>query len=154
MIGAFRRLLLAAGDGAPVVLFVDDAHLADEATIDVLDHLGSAGGTLLAVLAYRPEAAPEAADPRIGEAGAGGQGRGARPRAARPRRCGRLGGGGSVDARAAEVVDRIIDLAKGNPFLMLELARSAVAGVPALVATARDAIASRFLDLDEGRRRS
>jgi tetratricopeptide (TPR) repeat protein len=50
---------------------------------------------------------------------------------------------------AAEVVDRIVDLAQGNPFLTLELAQSAVAGVPALVATARDAVASRFLDLSE-----
>jgi tetratricopeptide (TPR) repeat protein len=31
-----------------------------------------------------------------------------------------------------------------------ELARSAVAGVPALVPTARDAVASRFVDLDDG----
>ena len=51
--------------------------------------------------------------------------------------------------RTADVVDRIVELAQGNPFLTLELAQSAVAGVPALVPTARDAIASRFLDLDE-----
>ena len=51
--------------------------------------------------------------------------------------------------RPAEVVDRIVDLAQGNPFLTLELAQSAVAGVPALVPTARDAVASRFVDLDE-----
>ena len=57
---------------------------------------------------------------------------------------------GAPAPRAAEVVDRIVELAQGNPFLTLELARSAVAGVPALVATARDAVASRFLDLDEG----
>jgi len=57
---------------------------------------------------------------------------------------------GAPTPRAAEVVDRIMDLAQGNPFLTLELARSAVAGIPALVSTARDAIASRFVDLDEG----
>ena len=34
--GALGRLLRAAGGGAPVLLVIDDAHLADEATIDVL----------------------------------------------------------------------------------------------------------------------
>ncbi len=56
---------------------------------------------------------------------------------------------GATTPRTREVVDRIIDLAQGNPFLTLELARSAVAGVPALLPTARDAIASRFLELDQ-----
>ena len=61
VIGAFRRLLLAAGDGAPIALIVDDAHLADEATIDLLMHLGSLGGSsVLAMLSYRPEPSPQA----------------------------------------------------------------------------------------------
>jgi tetratricopeptide (TPR) repeat protein len=151
VIGAFRRLLLAAGAGAAVALVVDDAHLADEATIDVLHHLGSAGGTpLLAVLAYRPEPAPEgltrgvARLVRSGKAVEMDLGPLDREDAAA------LVAAGAPTPRPAEVVDRIIDLAQGNPFLTLELAQSAVAGVPALVATARDAIASRFLDLDEG----
>ena len=44
-IGALRRLLLEGGaTDAPVVLVVDDAHLADEATIDALGHLGASSG--------------------------------------------------------------------------------------------------------------
>jgi DNA-binding SARP family transcriptional activator/tetratricopeptide (TPR) repeat protein len=151
VIGAFRRLLLAAGDGAAVALVVDDAHLADEATIDVLHHLGSAGGTpVLAVLAYRPEPAPEVLTRSVARLARGGKavemdlGPLDREDAAA------LVVAGAPTPRAPEVVDRIIELAQGNPFLTLELARSAVAGVPALVATARDAVASRFLDLDEG----
>ena len=151
MIGAFRRLLLAAGDGAAVALVVDDAHLADEATIDVLHHLGSAGGTpVLAVLAYRPEPAPEVLTRGVARLARAGKaveidlGPLDREDAAA------LVAAGAPTPRAAEVVDRIVDLAQGNPFLTLELAQSAVAGVPALVATARDAVASRFLDLDEG----
>ncbi|MFL5824943.1 MAG: ATP-binding protein [Thermoleophilaceae bacterium] len=151
VIGAFRRLLLAAGDGAAVALVVDDAHLADEATIDVLHHLGSTGGTpILAVIAYRPEAAPEVLTRGVARVARGGKaveidlGPLDREDAAA------LVAAGAPTPRAAEVVDRIVDLAQGNPFLTLELARSAVAGVPALVATARDAVASRFLDLDEG----
>jgi DNA-binding SARP family transcriptional activator/tetratricopeptide (TPR) repeat protein len=151
VIGAFRRLLLAAGDGAAVALIVDDAHLADEATVDVLHHLGSAGGTpVLAVLAYRPEPAPEVLT--------GGVARLARAGKAVEIDLGPLDrddaaslvAAGASTPRPAEVVDRIVDLAQGNPFLTLELAQSAVAGVPALVPTARDAVASRFVDLDEG----
>jgi DNA-binding SARP family transcriptional activator/tetratricopeptide (TPR) repeat protein len=151
IIGAFRRLLLAAGDGAAVALVVDDAHLADEATIDVLHHLGSAGGTpVLSVLAYRSEPAPEVLTRGVARLARGGKaveidlGPLDREDAAA------LVALGAPAPRAAEVVDRIIDLAQGNPFLTLELAQSAVAGVPALVATSGDAVASRFLDLDEG----
>jgi DNA-binding SARP family transcriptional activator/tetratricopeptide (TPR) repeat protein len=150
MIGAFRRLLLAAAHGAAVALVLDDAHLADEATIDVLHHLGSAGGTpVLAVLAYRPEPAPEALTRGVARLARSGKaveidlGPLDREDAAA------LVAAGAPAPRAAEVVDRIVDLAEGNPFLTLELAQSAVAGVPGLVATARDAVASRFLDLSE-----
>ncbi len=150
VIGAFRRLLLAAGDGAPVAVIVDDAHLADEATIDLLLHLGSLGGSaVLAVLAYRPEPAPAVLVGGVQRLARGGSavefdlGPLEREDAAR------LVAVGATTPRTREVVDRIIDLAQGNPFLTLELARSAVAGVPALLPTARDAIASRFLDLDE-----
>jgi hypothetical protein len=151
VIGAFRRLLLAASDGAAVALIVDDAHLADEATVDVLHHLGSAGGTpVLAVLAYRPERAPEVLTRGVARLSRGGRaveidvGPLDRDDAAS------LVAAGASTPRDAEVVDRIVDLAQGNPFLTVELARSAVASVPALVPTARDAVASRFVDLDEG----
>lgn len=150
VIGAFRRLLLAAGDGAPVALIVDDTHLADEATIDLLLHLGSIGGTpILAVLAYRPEPARESLIRGVARLARGGKaveidlGPLDREDAAA------LVAAGAATPRTADVVDRIVDLAQGNPFLTLEAARSAVAGVPALLATARNAIASRFLDLDE-----
>jgi tetratricopeptide (TPR) repeat protein len=151
VIGAFRRLLLAAGDGASAALVVDDAHLADEATIDVLHHLGSAGGIpILTVLAYRAEPAPAVLNRGVARLARAGRavlidlGPLDREDAAA------LVAAGAPTPRAAEVVDRIVDLAQGNPFLTLELARSPVAGVPALVATARDAVAARFLDLGEG----
>lgn len=150
VIGAFRRLLLAAGGGDAVALVVDDAHLADEATIDVLHHLGSASGTpILAVLAYRPAPAPEALTRGVARLARAGKAveidLGPLDRA----EAAALVAAAAPAPRDAAVLDRIIDLAQGNPFLTLELAQSAVAGVPALVATARDAVASRFVDLDE-----
>jgi DNA-binding SARP family transcriptional activator/tetratricopeptide (TPR) repeat protein len=151
VIGAFRRLLLAAADGAPVALVVDDAHLADEATIDALHHLGSASGSpVLVVLAYRPEAAPDALTRGVARLARGGKVVDIALEPLDREDAAALVLASAPTPRAAEVVDRIVDLAQGNPFLTLELARSPVAGVPALVATARDAVASRFLDLDEG----
>lgn len=151
VIGAFRGLLLAAGDGAAVALIVDDAHLADEATIDVLHHLGSAGGTpVLVVLAYRPEPAPEVLARGVARLARGGKAVEIDLGPLHREDAATLVAAGAPTPRTEKVVDRIIDLAQGNPFLTLELAQSPVAGVPALVATARDAVASRFLDLDEG----
>jgi DNA-binding SARP family transcriptional activator len=150
VIGAIRRLLLAASHGAGVALVVDDAHLADEATIDVLYHLASTGGTpVLPVLAYRPEPAPEALTRGVARLARGGKALEMDLGPLDREDAAALVAAGAPTPRAAEVVDRIIDLAQGNPFLTLELAQSAVAGVPGLVVTARDAIASRFLDLDE-----
>jgi DNA-binding SARP family transcriptional activator/tetratricopeptide (TPR) repeat protein len=151
VIGAFRRLLLAAGGGAAVALVVDDAHLADEATIDVLHQLGSAGGTpVLAVLAYRPQPAPDVLTGGVARLARGGKAVEMDLEPLDREDVAALVAAAAPTPRAAEVVDRIIDLGQGNPFLTLELAHTAVAGVPALVATARDAVASRFLDLDEG----
>ncbi len=151
VIGAFRRLLLAAGGGAPVALVVDDAHLADEATIEALQHLGSAAARppVLAVLAYRPEPAPESLARGVARLARSGRALEIDLEPLDREEVAALVAAAAPTPRADEVVDRIVDLAQGNPFLTLELAESAVAGVPALVTTARDAVVSRFLDLDE-----
>ena len=149
VIGAFRSLLLSAGNGAPVLLVVDDAHLADEATIDLLLHLGSLAGTpLRTVLAYRSEPAPEALRRGVARLARAGKAVEVDLEPLEREDATALVAAGTRTPRTAEVIDRIVELAQGNPFLTLELARSAVAGVPALAPTARDAIAAKFLDLD------
>ena len=56
VIGAMQRLLARIDDTDGVVLFVDDADLADEATIDVLLQLaGASVQSVLVVLAHRAE---------------------------------------------------------------------------------------------------
>jgi DNA-binding SARP family transcriptional activator len=151
VIGAFRRLLLAAADGARVAMIVDDTHLADEATIDLLLHLGSIGGTpILVVLAYRPEPAREPLVRGVARLARGGKAVEIDLAPLDREDTAALVAAAAPTPRTVEVVDRIVDLAQGNPFLALEVARSAVAGVPALLPSARNAIAARFLDLDEG----
>jgi len=151
VIGALRRLLLAAGGGAPVVLVVDDAHLADEATIDVLQHIAPSAGTpLLPALAFRAEPAPDGLVRAVARLVRAGKAVEIDLEPLDHEESAALVAAGTRVPRAREVVDRIVALGEGNPFLTLELARSPTAAVPALVGTASDAIAARFLDLDEG----
>jgi DNA-binding SARP family transcriptional activator/tetratricopeptide (TPR) repeat protein len=152
VIGAVRRLLAACGDAAGVMLVIDDAHLADDATIEACLHLARAGGGLpfLAVLAFRPVMAR----PVLAQGVAGLD------------RAGRSAGIdlGPLDrddvvalvetAAPAEadagVLAQIATTAQGNPFFALELAHGMIAGEPLRVArSAWDAVTARFLDLDE-----
>ncbi len=67
VIGAVQRLLARVDDVEGVVLFVDDADLADEATVDVLLQLAVASvPSMFVVLAYREERSPQALDRGIG----------------------------------------------------------------------------------------
>jgi len=151
VIGAFRHLFSACGDAAGVLLVVDDAHLADEATTGALLHLAGGAGPFLTVLAYRAELAPMALT------------RGT----ARLTRSGGLveidlGPLDRHDAAAlvvmgaparpdAGAVAQIAALAQGNPFFLLELARHVDAGGSLTVGpTVWDAVTERFIDLDDG----
>jgi len=152
VIGAFRHLFSARGDAAGVLLAVDDAHLADEASTEALLHLAGGGGPpFLTVLAHRAELAPTALT------------RGT----ARLRRSGGLieidlGPLDRDDAAAlvvmgaparpeAGAVAQIAALAQGNPFFLLELARQVDAGGSLTVGpTVWDAVTERFVDLDDG----
>ncbi len=150
MTGALGRLLRAAGGSAPVLLVIDDAHFADEATIDVIAHLGAGSAAAqLTVVAYRPEPAPPGlvrVVERLERAGGGTL------LDLRPLEChevAELVAASTAVPRGSGTLERIFELGQGNPFLTLELARSAVAGVPALVPTSRAAVTARFLDLDQ-----
>ena len=152
VIGAVRRLLVACGPAAGVMFIVDDAHHADDATIEACTHLARAGGGLpfLAVLAYRPEVAR----PALAQ-GVAGLDRAGRSAAID---LGPLDHGdviALVEAAApakpdAAVLAQIAATAQGNPFFAVELARGVVAGRELRVArSAWDAVTARFLDLDE-----
>ncbi len=149
VIGAFRRLLLAASKGAPVLVQVDDAHLIDSADADAMLQLAVTGHPVHVVLVSRPLAS----DSLLGRGVA------------------RLVGGGRLvsidlgpladeDARTliehaaprplgATTVERIVRLAEGNAFAALELGRCAEPDGPSrLPASVREAIAARLCDVD------
>ncbi|HEU0104385.1 MAG TPA: AAA family ATPase [Mycobacteriales bacterium] len=153
VIGAVRLLLQAAGTGSGLVLVVDDAHLLDDDDATALLHLAGASPTrgLLLVLAHRP--APDRTALISG--------------VARLERAGvaalvDLGPLATADATAlvtaalgeqaetrADVVGRVVDLAAGNPFFLLELAGSAHdAALPAGPARLWAAVTSRLVDVD------
>ncbi len=58
MVGAVRRLLLATADARPVLLIVDDAHAADDASIETLLQLAASGPPVFVLLACRPALPP------------------------------------------------------------------------------------------------
>ncbi len=149
VIGAFGRLLLTVAGGAPVALVLDDAHLADEATIDVLQYLGSAGARpIVLVLSYRPESAPGSLRRAVARLARAGHLLEIDLEPLDRDRAAELVALAATAPRTPDTVARIIELGQGNPFLTLELARSPVVGVPALAATVRDAVAGRFLELN------
>lgn len=148
VIGALRRLLLAASGGGDIMVLVDDAHLIDDADVDVLMHLSTAGPPVCVVLATRP--------PALGSA----LGRGVS----------RLVGGGVMQAvdlgpladdetrrlvvqvapspLSDETVTHIVRVAEGNPFAAIELARCAESsGGQLLPRNVAEAIIARLCDV-------
>jgi DNA-binding SARP family transcriptional activator/tetratricopeptide (TPR) repeat protein len=149
VVGAIRRVLLGAGAGRPVMLIVDDADQAPEATVEVVLHLALSGPPLLVVLAYRTETGSDALA------------RGT----ARLRRADRLS---TIDLEPLapeeaeslvvqvaghelepELLRRIVDLGEGHPFATAEIARAMDPEEPErLPPSVAAAITARLVDLD------
>jgi DNA-binding SARP family transcriptional activator len=155
VIGAVRGLLLAAAGAGGIVLVVDDAHFADDAATDALLHLAgvSGGRRLLVVVSYRPELAREVLSRGVARLVRAGVAVPIDLAPMDPEDAAALVKAASPTSLDAKTVAKIVDLADGNPFFILELARNAVAGVPlGVTATVWDAVATRFVDLGEGTR--
>ena len=149
VVGAVQRLLARVDDTEGVVLFVDDADLADEATIDVLLQLAVASvPSVLVVLAYREERSPQALDRGIGSL--------VRTSRVLTLDLGPLAYDDAVAlivAAAREppepsAVDAIVELAAGNPLFLVELARRIGGDEPVTVGPT-DVVLARFVDLPE-----
>jgi DNA-binding SARP family transcriptional activator/tetratricopeptide (TPR) repeat protein len=153
VIGAAHRLLMVPTGATGVLLVVDDAHLADDGTAEACAQLARARGPLplLVVVAYRPEAAR----PTLAQ-GMAGLDRAGRSVAVDlgPMETNEivslLEAAGAPVASDARASSSIVDMAAGNPFFALELARGAGAGRSLVVPrSVWEAVTARFLDLDE-----
>ncbi len=144
---AFTQCLLALG-GKPLVLFVDDVHWADRATLDWLDFLVHRLLTqpLLLVLAYRPEDASSPLAHLIASWGREGLAR-------------RLPLARLTDAEAAALLSslggdpglaqRIQAQSAGNPYFLIEMYRAMPEDIPPVLA---DLIRARLDRLDDASR--
>lgn len=149
VVGALRRLLLAAAGNQPLLLQLDDAHLIDDAEVDIVLQLASAGPPISVWLAAREPAPPSALARGAARMAASG----------RLERI-ELGPLDQQDLRvlveqtaasplADDTVQRILKLADGNPFVALELARGIGAPAGRLPASVAEAITERLVDVPD-----
>ena len=148
--GAMRRLLLAASPGRALLLQVDDAHLLDDADVDVLLQLAVSGSPICVLLALRP----------LAPSGALARGLARLQRAAvlqavdlaplDEEECRRLIAQASTKPWSGDEVARIVHGAQGNPFALIELARSKATGqARELPVSAAMAITERLCDVTD-----
>ena len=150
VVGAVRRLLLAAAAETDILLQVDDAHLIDDADVDVLVQLATAGAPVCLLLATRPLAPHHGTVARRHAAATCRRIADRRPGAARRRRKPPSGHTRVAHAPTRGVVERIVQAAEGNPFAAIELARCAPAATTsACPAAPREAITERLCDVPD-----
>lgn len=154
VVGAIGRLLRAAAPDKPILLLVDDAHLADDADVDVLTQLVASGAGLGAGLCVLLGTRP----PAVGTALARALSRLQRAGALQvldveplpEDECRRLVARAAPSGVPDEVLARIARAAEGNPFAAIELARSASADAHGrLPGGVAEAITERLCDVPD-----
>jgi len=146
VVAALGRALSARG---PAAVFVDDAHLCDEATVDVLHQLVAAGDApLLVVLAYRAEWIRTSLPRGIVQLARSDRARTLRLGGLEDREVAELVAMAAPVAPPAEAVERIAALVQGSPFFAIELARALTSPSVALPPTVRAAVAERLAGLE------
>jgi DNA-binding SARP family transcriptional activator/tetratricopeptide (TPR) repeat protein len=150
VIGAFRRLLLAASGEAPTLLLVDDAHRMDDADVDAMLQIAVTGRPVHVALATRTLPADSALGRGVSRLVAAGRLAAIDLAPLADEEAKSLIEQAALQALAAPIVERIVRLAQGNPFAALELSRCAAPdGASRLPATRREAITARLCDVDE-----
>ena len=148
VVGAVRRLLLAAAGDDPLLLQIDDAHLIGDADVDVLLQLAMAGAPLCVLLATRPPVQDSALGRGVGRLQRAGVLQVFDLAPLTDEECRRLIERAADPPPTGEMVNRIVQLAQGHPFAAIELARSATTGAKhTLPASAAEAITARLCDV-------
>ncbi len=150
VVGAVRRMLMASSPGKDILFQVDDAHLIDDADVDILVQLATAGAPLCVLLATR--------QPATGTALARGVARLQRAGVLQivdlvpldEHECRRLVSRAAQAALTEDLVSRIVGAADGNPFAAIELARSVASdGGVRFPGNASEAITARLCDVPD-----
>ena len=148
VVGALRRLLLAWAPNRPLLLQVDDAHLIDDADVDVLLQLAMAGPPLCVLLCARPVAPDSALAQGLARLLRAGVLRELPLRPMDEADSRRLARHTLGTAAPDEVLDRVVQASEGHPFALIELARCAGRQpLGALPASAAEAITTRLCDV-------
>lgn len=153
VVGAIRRLLLAAAGEAPALLLVDDAHLIGETDADVLLQLLATGSPLSLVLVVRPQPATSHLAQGLARLARAGELVSVELNPLNEDEARALLARGDPHPLDPSVCSRVLALAEGNPFALLALAGQLQAGSAVrLPASVADAITERLCDAPpEGR---
>jgi DNA-binding SARP family transcriptional activator len=153
VVAALGRALTLKGAATPTALLIEDAHLLDEASAEVLHQLvvGGGVGPLLVLIACRAEWIRTSLPRGVAELSSGDR---ALSIELGPLEDGEISDLVALCAAAppsAEAVARIARLSQGSPFFALELTRALSAGRPdAVPRTVREAVLVPLAQLDSG----
>jgi DNA-binding SARP family transcriptional activator len=150
--GAVRRLLLATAGDRPVLLIVDDAHAADDASAELLAQLAAGGPRLFVLLACRP-ALPEVLGGHVARMQRAGTLAAVELGPLGDDEAALLAARAAPDPLSADAVAGIAQLAEGIPFALVELARATAGRDGHGTRMPRDvsaAIAERLADVEPG----
>lgn len=152
MVGAVRRLLLATAAQKPVLLIVDDAHAADDASAQALTQLAASGPPVFVLLACR-HALPPLLDRNTSRLQRAGQLEALELGPLSEEEAALLAARSADAPMTAEAATAIARRAEGLPFAVVELARGAASSDGATAVMSRSlssALAERLCDLDPG----
>lgn len=150
IVGAIRRLLVAWGAGADVLLHVDDAHLADDADVDVLMQLAMTGAPVCVLLGVRPPPVGSTLTRAVARLQRAGALQVLEVEPLDEDECRRLVVRAATAPLEADVVSRVVSAAQGNPFAAIELARCAASTRDAhLPVSTAAAVLARLCDVSD-----
>jgi tetratricopeptide (TPR) repeat protein len=152
MVGALRRLLLATADDKPVLVIVDDAHAADDASAEALTQLADSGPPVFVLLACRPTL-PDLLGRHVSRMLRAGQLEAIELGPLSEEEAALLAVRAAGTPLPQDAAAAIAQRAEGLPFAVIELARAASPSGDACAALPRSvssALAERLCDVDPG----
>jgi DNA-binding SARP family transcriptional activator len=150
MVGAIRRLLLATSDDKPVLVIVDDAHSADDASAEALVQLAASGPPVFVLFACRPTL-PVLLERHVSRMLRSGQLEAIELGPLTAEEASLLAIRAAGAPLPPETTATIAQRAEGLPFAVVELAQAQAANAGAAAALPRSvssAIAERLCDVD------